>query len=82
MGTNAKIGRFFSAPRIVVHPARTHDETTFFENIEKLNDKRIFIENMAGQDIDAQDMQYGQTLKDLITINKKLPICFDFEKSD
>lgn len=76
-----QLADFFSAQTIVVHPGRTHNQHTFWENIQQIVDSRIHIENMAGLDIDRQPMEFGQTVKDLQGIKKQLPICFDFEKA-
>jgi hypothetical protein len=72
---------FFNIQNIIVHPARSHSVETLFENLEKLNDSRILIENMSGLDIDSQEMECGQTLGDLTRIREKYNICFDFEKA-
>ncbi len=71
----------FHVRYILVHPARTHNMQTFFEQMKKIEDPRIVIENMAGVDIDHQEMQCGQTLSDLRAIKEKYPICFDLEKA-
>ena len=76
-----ELADFFHATRIIVHPARTHNRETFFENMQKLDDSRVHIENMAGLDINREPMQFGATLEELADIRKQIPICFDLEKA-
>lgn len=71
---------FFSSRFIVVHPGQKHDLISFRENLEKIDDPRILIENMAGVD-DFGVSMFGQKLNDLIEIKKIKNICFDFEKA-
>ncbi len=71
---------FLKSLYIVVHPGRTHTFETFSEQLKKIDDPRILIENMAGLDIHDQPM-FGQTLEDLRAIAKQKHICFDIEKA-
>lgn len=71
---------FFKSQHIIVHPGRNHNLTSFLENLQKIDDPRILIENMAGLDIHNRPM-FAQTLKQLRQIHEHKPICFDFEKA-
>ena len=71
---------FFKSDVIVVHPGRTHSIESFEENLTRIDDPRIYIENMAGLDIYSNPM-FGQRLTDLDKIASTKPICFDFEKA-
>ena len=71
---------FFASSVIVVHPGRNHTIESFKENLMKIDDPRIYIENMAGLDIDSNPM-FGQNIDDLARICELKPICFDFEKA-
>ena len=75
-----ELADFFKAAVIVVHPGRDHDVVSFFEELKKIEDERIYIENMAGLDIFEQPM-FGQKITDLLEISAVQPICFDFEKA-
>jgi len=75
-----ELADFFNSPYIIVHPGQNHTFKTFRENLKKINDKRILIENMPGLDIFGQPM-YGQKINELKKINKTNNICFDFEKA-
>lgn len=75
-----EMANFFQVDHIILHPGRTHNSKTFWENTERIDDPRILIETMPGLDMDRQPMQFGQTLTDLLTIKLRKDICFDFEK--
>ena len=75
-----KLADFFNSPHIIVHPGQNHTFKTFKQNLKKINDERILIENMSGLDIFNQVM-YGQKLNELKQINRVKDICFDFEKA-
>ncbi|MFA5185763.1 MAG: TIM barrel protein [Patescibacteria group bacterium] len=70
----------FESQTIVVHPGRNHTVETFFDELRKIDDRRILIENMPGKDLFDQPM-FGHLLDDLERIHEKKPICFDFEKA-
>lgn len=72
---------FYEAKHIVVHSgAAPHTFATFLENLKKIDDPRILIENMAGLDIFNKPM-HGRTFEELRPIAAIKPICFDFEKA-
>ncbi len=75
-----KLADFFNSPYIIVHPGQNHTFKTFEQNLKKINDERILMENMPGLDIFGQIM-YGQRLNELKQIRKIKDICFDFEKA-
>jgi len=75
-----RLANFFNSPYIIVHPGQNHTFKSFKENLKKINDERILIENMSGLDIFKQAM-YGQKLSELTQISKVRSICFDFEKA-
>lgn len=70
----------FQSPTIVVHPGRNHEVETFFDQLEKIDDPRIIIENMPGMDLFSRPM-FGNLLDDLVRIRENKGICFDFEKA-
>lgn len=72
-----QLANFFDSKFIIVHPGVDYGFNSFLENLKKIDDYRILIENMPGLDLDNQIM-YGQTVKQLKKIRK---ICFDFEKA-
>lgn len=75
-----KLADFFETDVIVLHPGKEHTLETFSENLRKIEDPRIRIENMAGRDIFGFPM-FGQRLDDLRELRKLKPICFDLEKA-
>lgn len=75
-----ELADFFESSVIVVHPGRIHTLESFKENLARIDDPRIHIENMAGLDIDKNPM-FGQKIGDLEKIRELKPICFDFEKA-
>ncbi len=76
-----KMADFFRTEKIVVHAgAVPHTFETFLENLKKIDDPRILVENMAGLDIYKHDM-HGRTFEELQPIAQLKPICFDFEKA-
>ena len=73
---------FFSAPKIVVHPAITHTEETFWENIAKLNDERIVIESMpVVSPLGGPERMFGAAVADLARIGERREVVIDIEKS-
>ncbi|MFH1077786.1 MAG: hypothetical protein V1745_00675 [Patescibacteria group bacterium] len=68
------------ATSIIVHPGLAHTVDSFFENLAKIDDPRMLIENMAGLDLYGNPM-FGQRLDDLATIRTRKPVCFDIEKA-
>jgi len=70
----------FKSDVIVVHPGLRHTFDTFAKALKKIDDPRIRIENMPGQDRNRQEM-FGQLLSDLKRIRTMKPICFDIEKA-
>ncbi|MSU75850.1 MAG: hypothetical protein EXS55_05045 [Candidatus Magasanikbacteria bacterium] len=75
-----ELANFFKSPIIVVHPGQRHTTESFLENLNKIDDPRIYIENMAGLDLFKVPM-FGQTLPELVAIQQSKPICFDVEKA-
>jgi sugar phosphate isomerase/epimerase len=75
-----QLADFFESDVIVVHPGQAHTIESFQENLAKIDDSRIHIENMSGLDIDRNPM-FGQNLSDLEEICRIKPICFDLEKA-
>lgn len=71
---------FFKSQYIIIHPGQKHNMASFLKNLQKIDDSRILIENMAGLDIHGQPM-FAQTVKQLLQIHDHKPICFDFEKA-
>ena len=75
-----ELADFFESPVIVLHPGRDHTLESFKKNLDRIDDSRICIENMAGLDVDHRPM-FGQTITDLKELRELKPICFDFEKA-
>jgi len=75
-----ELADFFESEVIVIHPGRAHTFNSFKENLDKIDDSRIYIENMAGLDVDKNPM-FGQELSHLERMRELRPICFDFEKA-
>ncbi len=75
-----KLADFFQSPTIVVHPGQARDLKHFQENVSKIDDPRIIIENMAGLDIYGENV-YANSLTLLKELKNLKPICFDFEKA-
>lgn len=75
-----ELADWFKSPTIVVHPGQSHTLESFTKNLNKINDPRIYIENMAGLDLFKVPM-FGQTLKELSAIHHLKPICFDVAKA-
>lgn len=71
---------YFSSPWIVVHPGQARDFDFFRHELQKIDDPRILIENMAGTDIYG-GRTFGRTLAELRTLRQLKNICFDFEKA-
>jgi deoxyribonuclease-4 len=71
---------FFGSQHIILHPGRDHTVETFQSMLDKIDDHRIMIENMAGLDTMDQPM-FGQRMSDLVELRKIKEICFDFEKA-
>lgn len=65
---------------IVLHPGQAHTIGSFFENLGKIDDPRILIENMAGLDVNGKVM-FGQRIEDLVAIKETHGICLDIEKA-
>ena len=75
-----RLADYLGAQKIIVHPGQNHTFESFFHELERIDDPRILIENMAGLDTNEQPM-YAQTLEQLKQIAAVKPICFDFEKA-
>lgn len=75
-----RLADYLGAQKIIVHPGQNHTFESFFHELEKIEDSRILIENMAGLDINGHQM-YAHTLEQLKQIAAVKPICFDFEKA-
>lgn len=70
----------FNSSWIVVHPGQAKDFAALQSGLQKIADKRVVLENMAGLDVYG-DRTFGRTLDELKDIRKLAPICFDFEKA-
>ena len=77
-----KTADFFNSEYIIVHAGVGKEQEVFQENVAKLQDKRILIENMPRRGFVASDgdLCFGSTVDDLEFIKKEcgLDICFDF----
>src|SRR3989338_1338957 len=75
------LANFFNSKFIIIHPGKNHTIKSFKENLAKIDDSRIILENMAGIDIFDETIIFANTLPILKEIKKIKPICFDFEKA-
>jgi len=76
------IADFFDVKHIIVHPAITHTAETFWENLAKLNDERILVENMpVNSPFGDPDREFGAKLEDIGHIREKKEMCLDVEKA-
>lgn len=71
---------FFHSDIIVIHPGQSPDVPFFRANLAKIDDPRIYIENMAGIDMYGSNL-YASTLLALRELRQIHPICFDIEKA-
>jgi hypothetical protein len=71
---------FFDSSFLIVHPGKAKNFKNFQDNLKKIDDQRILIENMAGLDIYG-DLTFGYKFDDLKKIKENKEICFDFEKA-
>ena len=77
-----KLADFFNSRHIVTHPGRIHTFSSFLENLKKIDDPRILIENMPGVDIRGQPyLCQARTVEDLKRIKEIKDICLDLEKA-
>lgn len=75
-----KLADFFRSPRIIVHPGLADNFKNFKQNLAKIDDEKILIENMAGLDLD-RNLTLGYDLLQLEKLRQLKEICFDFEKA-
>jgi len=75
-----RIAETVNSSIVVLHPGNEHTVDSFLEQLEKIDDPRILIENMAGIDLNGKPM-FGQRLEDLVEIRRTKGICFDIEKA-
>lgn len=75
-----KLADYFGSSYIVVHPGGLSSFNEFQKNLEKIDDPRILIENMAGLDLNG-NLTFGYDLLQLEKIKQLKEICFDFEKA-
>lgn len=75
-----KLADYFDSPYIIVHSGKSANFKEFGKNLEKIDDPRILVENMAGLDIYG-DSTFGYSLPQLKKIKKRREICFDLEKA-
>ncbi len=71
---------FFSSKSVVVHPGMSKSFEFFEENLRKIDDPRILIENMPGFYTTGMPT-WGRAMSELRQIVTLKPICFDFEKA-
>ena len=71
---------FFKSPTIIIHTGKKHTAESFFENLKKIDDPMIIVENSPGRDLFNYPM-FGQHLEDLKRISEKKPICLDLQKA-
>jgi endonuclease IV len=75
-----ELANYFAADKIIVHPGQARDITHLNEIVNRIDDQRMLLENMAGLDIKG-NRTFGRTLAELEAVRKLKPICFDFEKA-
>lgn len=75
-----RLADYFESPHIIVHSGKSPNFDEFQKNLEKINDSRILIENMAGLDLGG-DLTFGYDLVQLKGIRQLKEICFDLEKA-
>ncbi len=71
---------FFKSQFVIVHAGKASGIKNFVDNLKKIDDPRILIENMSGLDIYGKPT-FGYNLKELKKIKKIKNICFDLEKA-
>lgn len=75
-----RLADYFKSQEIVVHLGQAANLKCFKDNLKKIEDPRILLENMAGIDVYGKNV-FAQTLKELMRFRKLQPICFDIEKA-
>lgn len=75
-----KLADFFNSKHIVVHSGRGPTFEDFLNNLKKIDDLRILIENMPGFDMFGIKM-YASEIAVLRQIKTVKEICFDLEKA-
>lgn len=75
-----QLADYFNSPHIVVHSGIANEFDEFVRNLDKIDDPRILIENMAGLDLN-NELTFGYSLGELKKIKKIKNICFDLEKA-
>jgi hypothetical protein len=79
-GKTKQLADYFESPHIIIHPGKSSSLDEFRKNLEKIDDSRILIENMAGLDLDG-NLTLGYDLPQLEKLRQLKGICFDFEKA-
>lgn len=77
-----KLADFFDSKYIILHTGQKHTVESSLENLAKIDDRRIIIENSPGLDMSGYTM-FGQNIDDLEKIKNKSgkDICLDFQKA-
>lgn len=75
-----RLADYFDSPHIIVHPGRAENFEKFKNNLAKIDENRILIENMAGLDVYG-NLTFGYSLEELKMIKETKEICFDLEKA-
>ena len=75
-----ELADFFESPHIIVHAGKARNLDQFKENLSKIDDSRIIVENMPGLDMYG-NLTFGYELEKLKEIRKEKEICFDLEKA-
>ena len=73
---------YFSAEYIIVHPAVEHTRETFWQELGKMDDPRILVENMPiVSPLGGPDRMFGASLEDMKHIVARKQMCFDISKA-
>ena len=75
-----QFANFFHSEYIIFHPGFGTEKEILFENLEKMDDPRIVIENVPFKPLKAQEPLYGYTfamMQELLTRTRKR-FCLDF----
>lgn len=73
------VANFFNSPFIVLHPGCEGDTEDFSKNLEKIQDKRLLLENMPKTSLDEKIL-FGHKLDELkwVKENERMEFCLDF----
>jgi len=72
-----KLADYFGSKRIVLHSGLVPNFDLFCENLKKIDDPRIVIENMPGIDMYGNSLLFGCKIEDLKKVSKIKGVCFD-----